>query len=86
MFALSVILMSGLSAKEYAVNSPDGQVSASFELKKGALFYSVSRDGIRVITSSKVEIFEGAKMKVLDHSVWENDSSREPVWGKEGSF
>ena len=80
--ALSATLLSCLSAKEYTVKSPDGKVSASFELKKGALFYTVSRDGIAVVVSSKVEIFEGAKIKVRDHSVRENDSSWEPVWGR----
>ena len=50
--ALSATLMSCLSAKEYTVKSPDGKVSASFELKKGALFYSVSRDGIAVVATS----------------------------------
>lgn len=82
MLSLLATLTSSVSAKEYDVNSPDDQVRVSFELKKGALFYSVSRNGIPVITSSKVEIFEGAKMKVLDHSVRENDSSWEPVWGR----
>ena len=82
MVALLATMISGLSAKEYAVKSPDGQVSVSFELKKGTLFYSVSRDGIAVVASSKVEIFDRAKMKVLDHSIRENDSSWEPVWGQ----
>ena len=76
----------GPDAREYALKSPDGQVSASFELKKGTLYYSVTRDGTPVVSSSKVEIFPGAKIKVLDHSVFENDSSWEPVWGQFSSI
>lgn len=82
MAALLAILVPDVCAKEYVVNSPDGQISASFDVKNGTLFYSVSKEGMPVVGSSSVEIFAGAKMMVDDHSVRENDSSWEPIWGQ----
>ena len=86
MFALLLTLVLGVFANDFTVKSPDGLVSASFELKNGALFYSVSRNGIPVIISSKVEIFSGAKMKLVDQSVREIDSYWEPLWGQYSSI
>jgi glucan 1,4-alpha-glucosidase len=64
------------------VTSPNGRVSAHFDVRSGALFYSVSRGGAQVVNSSKVEILSGAKMAVVDQSVRENDTNWTPVWGQ----
>ncbi|MDF7824024.1 glycoside hydrolase family 97 catalytic domain-containing protein [Pontiellaceae bacterium B12227] len=74
--------VSNLFAAPVAVTSPDGQVSASFDVKDGALLYSVSKDGKPIVGSSKVEVFADAKMSLVDQSVSENDSSWKPVWGQ----
>ena len=81
MVAFLATLASGVFAEEYAIKSPNGKVSASFDVKNGALFYSVFQEGRPVVSPSKVEIFADAKMAVVEHSVHENDSSWKPVWG-----
>ena len=63
------------------VDSPDGRTSISFEVKDGALFYSVLQEGRPVVSPSKVEIFTGAHMVLVDYSVRENDTSWKPVLG-----
>ena len=82
MVAFLVTLASGVLAEEYAIQSPNGQVLASFDVKDGVLFYSVLQQGRPVVSPSKVEIFAGAKMTVVDQTVQENDTSWKPVWGR----
>jgi len=82
MVAFLATLASGVFAEEYAIESPNGLVSASFDVKDGTLFYSVLQEGRPVVRPSKVEIFADAKMAVVDHSVQENDTSWKPVWGR----
>lgn len=72
----------GVFANDYTVKSPNGEVSASFEVKNGDLFYTVSEGEAQIVSSSKVEIIEGAKIKVVEHSIVENDTSWEPLWGQ----
>jgi alpha-glucosidase len=71
-----------LFAQAAVVTSPDGAIAASFDLQNGALFYSVSKGDTPLVGSSKIEIFPGAKMAWVEHSVKENDSSWKPVWGQ----
>ncbi|TWU32527.1 glycoside hydrolase family 97 protein [Novipirellula artificiosorum] len=81
--AIGILLaVANLFAAPVTVQSPDGQVSASMELKDGTLFYSVSKGGTPVVGSSKLEIVSGAEMAVGDHSIRENDTSWNPVWGR----
>ncbi|WP_244648089.1 MULTISPECIES: glycoside hydrolase family 97 protein [unclassified Lentimonas] len=68
------------------VSSPNGDVSASFEITNGTLMYAVSKDGIPIVEPSKIQIFGGAKMAMMDHSVRENDTSWEPVVGQFSSI
>lgn len=77
-----VTLVSGVFAQEYTIKSPDGQILTSFDVKNGGLFYSVSKNGMLVVGSSNVEIFTGAKMVVVDHSVRGNDTNWNPLWGQ----
>jgi hypothetical protein len=46
MVAFLAILASCVHAEEYTVTSPNGQVSASFDVTDGTLFYSVLQEGI----------------------------------------
>ena len=78
----SLLIASNLFAAPAEVQSPDGQVSASFDVKDGTLFYSVSKGGTPIVGSSKVEILAGAKTEVVDESITVNDTSWEPVWGQ----
>jgi alpha-glucosidase len=71
-----------LFAAPAVVQSPDGQVAASFEVKDGTLLYAVSKGGQPMVDSSKVEIIAGAKMAVVDQSVRENDTSWSPTYGQ----
>jgi len=71
-----------LFAAAVELKSPGGQVEASFDVKNGKLFYSVSKGGKPVIASSIVELFPGAKMVVKDHSIRDNDTSWKPVYGQ----
>ena len=73
--------LSHVHAEEYAIKSPNGKVSVSFDVKDGTLFYSVLQEGRPVVSPSKVQIFAHAKMAVVDQSVRENDTSWKPVWG-----
>jgi alpha-glucosidase len=79
--ALATALVSHASAETHAVQSPDGQVSASFAVKNGVLFCSVSKDWKPVVAPSRIEIFADAKMVILGQSVRESDTSWKPVWG-----
>lgn len=74
--------MAYLTAAPATVQSPDGEIEASFELKDGLLFYSVSKGGEPVIGASQLEIISKAKMTFVDKSVRENDSSWKPTWGQ----
>ena len=82
MVAFLATLASGVLAEEYAIKSPNGQVSASFEVKDGTLFYSVLQEDRPVVSPSKVEIFAHARMAAVDQAVRENDTSWKPVWGR----
>ena len=82
----SMLAVSNLFAAPVAVQSPDGQVAASFDVENGELFYSVSKGGKPVVGSSKVEIFAGAEMAVVEQSIRENDSSWTPVYGQFSSI
>ncbi|TWU33603.1 Retaining alpha-galactosidase precursor [Novipirellula aureliae] len=79
---VTVLAVPNLFAAPVVVQSPDGQTAAAFEVTNGELFYSVSRDGKPVIGSSKLGIFAGAEIAVVDQSIRENDTSWEPVWGQ----
>ncbi len=78
----SACVVSNLFAAPAVVTSPDGQVSAAFEVTDGALRYSVSRDGKSLVETSPLEIMAGARMALLDQSVREHDLSWKPVWGQ----
>lgn len=79
---LGVLAASQLHAKSVTIDSPDREVSVTFEIEKGGLYYSVSKGGEPLVAPSQVEIFEYAKMKLARHSVSESDSTWEPVWGQ----
>ncbi|MCM2369614.1 glycoside hydrolase family 97 protein [Aporhodopirellula aestuarii] len=79
---LNMFITAGLMAAPVAVQSPNGQVSASFDVQNGKLFYSVSKAGSPIVDASKVEIFPDAKMTLVDQSVRENDTSWSPVYGQ----
>ncbi|MGJ8643789.1 MAG: glycoside hydrolase family 97 catalytic domain-containing protein [Luteolibacter sp.] len=64
------------------VQSPDGEILVSFDLEKGELNYSVSKDGQPIVGESKLEIIAGAKMALVDQSISENDTSWQPTWGQ----
>lgn len=66
--AVGALAATNLFAAPVAVQSPDGQVAASFDVENGELFYSVSKSGSPVVGSSKVESFAGAEMAVVEQS------------------
>ncbi|MBK1825529.1 glycoside hydrolase family 97 protein [Haloferula rosea] len=78
----AAVALSNAMAEPLTVESPDGTLSASFEVKDGALFYSVSEANKPVVGSSKVEILRDASMELKEHSLRENDTSWKPVWGQ----
>jgi alpha-glucosidase len=83
MIMMAVALTAGcLRAAPVVVKSPDGTVSVSFEEKGGALFYAVQRNDQPVVDESRVEVFSGAEMKIVNQTMAENDSTWEPVWGQ----
>ncbi|TWT84721.1 Retaining alpha-galactosidase precursor [Planctomycetes bacterium CA13] len=79
---VSMSAATNLFAAPTIVRSPDEKVAASFEVKDGALFYSVSKGDKRLVGASKLEIFAGAKMTIVDQSVRESDTSWKPVYGQ----
>ncbi|MDQ8183503.1 glycoside hydrolase family 97 catalytic domain-containing protein [Pelagicoccus sp. SDUM812005] len=79
---LGAFAASRLLAASLTVDSPDGALSATFEVEKGALFYSVSKSGTPLVAPSKVEIFSNAEMKLVGHATSESDSTWKPVWGQ----
>lgn len=76
------LLLPSIGSAVVEISSPDGMVSASFDVKDGALLYSVSKDGKSMVSPSKVEIFAGAKMAVTGQTIKKNDSTWKPVWGQ----
>ena len=84
--ALGALAATNLFAAPVVVQSPDGQVAASFEVENGGLFYSVSKRGKPVVGSSKIEILAGARMAVVGQSIRDNDSSWAPVYGQFSSI
>ena len=78
----SLVAVAQLMAVPATVQSPDGQISASFEVKDQVLLYSVSKHGAPIVGESKLEIFAGAKMALVDQSTRENDTNWEPTWGQ----
>ena len=85
-FAVATLAATNLFAAPVIVQSPDGQVAASFEVKDGELFYSVAKGDKSVVGSSKVEIFAGAKMVVIKHSIRDHASIWTPVYGQFGTI
>ncbi|HUT10089.1 MAG TPA: glycoside hydrolase family 97 catalytic domain-containing protein [Thermoguttaceae bacterium] len=84
--AVSALAATNLFAAPVDVQSPDGQVVTSFEVENGELFYSVSKGDTPIVGSSKVEIFAGAKMSIVEHSIRENDTVWSPVYGQFSSI
>lgn len=79
---IAAFLLPSIGTAAMKFSSPDGSVSVSFDVENSTLLYSVSKHGKPVVESSKIEIFAGAKMVVVDQSVRENDTSWKPVWGQ----
>lgn len=78
----SLFTVTHLCAAPVTVQSPDGKISASFDVKDGALSYAVSKNGVPVVGSSKIEIIKDAKMTLVDQSMRENDTNWQPTWGQ----
>ncbi|MGJ8723357.1 MAG: glycoside hydrolase family 97 catalytic domain-containing protein [Roseibacillus sp.] len=78
----TALLAANLFAAPVVVESPDGKISASFEVDEGTLFYSISKGKTPIVGSSKVELFAGKKMTLGEESRSENDSTWKPVWGQ----
>lgn len=82
----SAMALSSLLAAPVEVESPDGKISASFEITDGALHYSISKSDQQLVGSSKIEIIDDAEMALVGESTSENDSTWEPVWGQFSSI
>ena len=78
----SLLIAPNLFARSVEVQSPDGQIAASFEVRDGSLFYSISKGENPIIGSSKIEILANAKTELVSLSTGVNDTSWEPVWGQ----
>ncbi|MDA9260374.1 glycoside hydrolase family 97 protein [Puniceicoccaceae bacterium] len=78
----SLLALSNLIAAPVIVESPDGQLSTSFDVRNGKLFYSVSQRGVPIVDESKLEIILGARMTLVEQSVRESDTTWEPTWGQ----
>ena len=80
--ALCLMSVGKGNAEPIAVSSPDGEITASFEVNGGTLSYSLSKGGTPVVGSSRIEIIKDAKMALKDQSTEESDTSWKPVWGQ----
>ena len=78
----SLLIAPNLFARDVEVESPDGQIAASFEAKDGSLFYSINKGGNPIVGLSKIEILANAKTEVVSLSTRVNDTNWEPVWGQ----
>ncbi|CAA6677593.1 MULTISPECIES: glycoside hydrolase family 97 protein [unclassified Lentimonas] len=77
-----LLALSNLSAAPIVVDSPDGQLSASLDVRDGALFYSVSKADAPVVGESTLAIIKNAKMTLVSQSSSESDTTWEPTWGQ----
>ncbi|GAA5507422.1 glycoside hydrolase family 97 protein [Novipirellula caenicola] len=88
-FALAVselFAATNLFADTVTVDSPDGQTVVSFKLSDDSLVYWITRQGEAIVDPSKVEIFAGATMSIVDQSILQNDSVWQPTWGQFSSI
>ena len=81
-FVGTALLASNLFAEPAVVESPDGKISASFEVADGALTYAISFGEWPIVEPSTIEIFADAEMSIVEQSMSKNDSSWKPVWGQ----
>lgn len=85
---LTVIILGSLLAAAHSfaapivVQSPDKELSASFEITDGTLTYAIAKGTTPLVSSSQIEIIPGAKMTLVEQSVSSNDSNWKPVWGQ----
>jgi hypothetical protein len=79
---VSLCAAASLVAAPVTVKSPNGKITASFEVKDGTLLYSVAQGDRQTVAPSKIEIIAGAKMDLLEHSEKSNDTSWKPTWGQ----
>lgn len=79
---LPLILGLKVNASPVDVSSPNGEITASFELKNSVLLYSISKKDTPVVGASKLEIVAGAKMTLVGQSSSESDTTWEPTWGQ----
>lgn len=77
-----LLLTAHLFADPLTVQSPDGTISASFEISEGRLSYSASRKGEQIVGDSQIEIIAGAEMVQGEVTLQKNDSTWKPVWGQ----
>ena len=77
---------------QLSLTSPDGRMEALFEVKDGAPFYSLSRDGKSVVESSRMgftlewrdDLAHAFVLKEVRHSSF--DETWQPVWGEEANI
>lgn len=78
----TLLMASNLYATSVDVESPDGQIVVSFEIREGDLLYSVSKSDKSIVAPSKVSVFENAEMSITGHSLRVHDSTWQPVHGQ----
>ncbi|RMD83766.1 MAG: alpha-glucosidase [Lentisphaerae bacterium] len=84
--AAGVLAAANLLAMPVAVQSLDGRIAVTFEVREATLFYSVLWDHKTVVAPSRIEIFPEATISVVSHSIREHDSVWKPVWGQFSSI
>ncbi len=83
---LSTLLTATLWAAPIEVSSPDLNITAAFEARDGTLYYSVQKDAQPIVEPSKIEIFAGAQMTVVDSEIQKNDTTWTPAFGQFNSI
>ncbi|EMI19635.1 alpha-glucosidase [Rhodopirellula maiorica SM1] len=81
-----LFVATNLFADSVTVQSPDGKIAVALDVNDGSLFYSISKQDEAIVAPSKVEIFAGATMAMVDQSIRQNDSVWQPTWGQFSSI
>ena len=92
LFGLIMGLMMHTYAQPVKLQSPDGKLELSFELRDGVPYYALSRAGTPVVLPSRLGFIMEWRDDMKDHFVLKDtqygtfDETWEPVWGEESKI
>lgn len=81
-FSIYLLALSCSQNKDLVVNSPDGKTLIAIQEINGHLYYKISWNGKPMLDSSRVTIFPGKKVRILESTFSKVNKIWKPVWGQ----